>query len=371
MSDIQKWKARSKPTSRFDSISDHETAQNGILPCFFIVPSGAAAQPVVSGSVGDCLLLLPDGRRLDLFEVSLWTGGLIPVETDLFVPDTIPLAFTRTYRPIDDWSKRFHVYAPHVYDPYLLGDRFPFTYAEWDLPDVLKINYRRVSPGHGYADAVFESDWPIPIFRGSRINWNGDGWDLALPDGTTYLTPEAYSSTRPSQSSLVAIFDKEGREARLSRKRNGDLTEIKSPSGGWIRLTYSEEGRFVQASDNLGNTVEYDYDSGNRLGAVRYSDGRTAKYYYDAFNRMIEAENPLGVPILKLSYDLGGKVTHASLGSGSGYDFEYVLNDDAQTSHVDIVDWNGTEIRVAPRAAGAKEKSYYSVEKRAHVRTHL
>lgn len=58
--------------------------ESGLAPCFFIVASTATDQPVVSGTVGDCLLLVPDGRRLDLFEVPLG-GSFVPVKTDLYV----------------------------------------------------------------------------------------------------------------------------------------------------------------------------------------------------------------------------------------------------------------------------------------------
>jgi hypothetical protein len=49
---------------------------------------------------GPCLMLAPNGKKLELFEVDLWTGEFVPVKTDLYVPDTIPLAFTRVARPL-------------------------------------------------------------------------------------------------------------------------------------------------------------------------------------------------------------------------------------------------------------------------------
>jgi hypothetical protein len=153
--DLRKWKRRPQLSPGRDSVSQAKPGQSGMFPCFFIVPPGAVDQPVVSGSVDHCRLLIPDGRQLDLFEVVLG-GNFFPIQTDLYVPDVIPLAFTRTYRPIDDWAKRNRICFGHVYDLYLWGHRQPYTDLTWFLPDGVEIFYRRVSPGTGYADAVFE-----------------------------------------------------------------------------------------------------------------------------------------------------------------------------------------------------------------------
>ena len=248
--DYQKWQARSQPRPLGRGQDAGKPGQSGLPPCFFILPKGASDQPFVSGSVGDCLHLVPDGRKLDLFEISL-LGGFAHIKTDLHVADVMPLAFTHIVIPLDDWAKRNRIYLHHVYDPFLTGHRRPYTFADWMLPDQESIHYERISPGTSYADAVFEAKSSGEIFEGSRINWNGWGWDLSLEDGTTFLSPEAYSATRPQQGSLVGIFDKEGHEVRLLRKSSGDLTEVKSPSGYWIKLAY-DEGRMIGATDSLG-----------------------------------------------------------------------------------------------------------------------
>jgi hypothetical protein len=132
---------------------------------------------------------VPDGKKRDVLEFNLGSGELFPVKTDLYVPDSMPLAFTRTYHPPDDWSRKFQVYLPYVYDPYLTGSRFPYTYSNWLLPDRKTIHLGRMSPGTGYADYTAESRSGDPVFAGSRIARNGWGWDLALPDGATDQSP--------------------------------------------------------------------------------------------------------------------------------------------------------------------------------------
>jgi hypothetical protein len=49
-----------------------------------------------------------------------------------------------------------------------------------------------LAPGTGFADSIFGAESSSRIFANSRVNWNGWGWDWTLPDGTTYLSPEAY-----------------------------------------------------------------------------------------------------------------------------------------------------------------------------------
>jgi YD repeat-containing protein len=328
-SDSGKWKARPElgPAG--------PPGRSGAIPCFFTVPAMASGQPVSPGSIGDCLMLTPNGKRLELFEVDLWTGEFVPIKTDLFVSGTIPLAFTRVNPPADDWSRRFRIFFRHVYDPYLFMDRFPYTHLQWLMPDNAHVNYRRISKGTGYSDAVYECDAALPGFTHSRVSWNGDGWDVALEDGTTYLSPEAYSAKRPQEGSLVGIFDDTGHEIQLSRRANGDLTEIKSPSGGWIRLAYAQD-KIVETKDSLGNVVEYRYDVQDRLQTVEYPDKRSLMYAYDSSNRIINVLDVHGNSILKVLYDSTGRVIEQTLPSGSTYSFRYGLMQNGMNPWVEI-----------------------------------
>lgn len=369
LSDVQKWKARPKLSSRVAASFQEKPKQDGPIPCLFIVPPTAVEQPIASGTIADCLMLVPDGRRWDLFEVVLWSGSFVPIKTDLYVRDVIPLAFTRTYRPIDDWSERFQVYLAHVYDPFLSGDRNPYTYLTWLLPDGNGVYYRRITPGTGYADAVYEDAFPLPVFEGSRVAWNGNGWDLSLADGTTYLSPEAYYATRPQQGSLAAIFDKDGNEVRLSRKPNGDLTEIKSPNGRWIRLTY-EGGLITRAADSLGNTAEYTHDLHHRLEKVRDSYGQTTTYIYDDANRISKISDATGRIVLENGYDDDGRVVDLLLPDRTSYYFKYVFDKRKKAGHVDIIDPKGEVTRVTLYAKRGEDKPYYTVEKVSSAQAH-
>ncbi len=308
--------------------------QTGLPPCFFLVPGDSASQSVASGSVNDCLLLVPDGKIANLFEVNLRTGGFIPVKTDSYVADTIPLAFTRVYRPIDEWTNRTQIYLLDVYDPFLEGSRFPYTYVEWNLPDSQVIHYDRVSPGTGYADAVFEHSDNTALFGWSRIAWNGFGWDMNRPDGVTYLTPEAYNSTRPVQSSLVAIFDQKGNEARLSRDANGDLKEIQSPNGFWIRLSYSD-GQIKRVENSTGDHVDYEYDTYNRLRRATGSQG-TEEYSFDRDNRIVTVADSKSGLIIQNTYDALGRVIELGFEGNAIYHIHYVTDEHGNVIGADV-----------------------------------
>ena len=349
--------------------SQEKPKQNGPMPCLFIVPPTAVDQPIASGTVADCLMLVPDGRRWDLFEVVLSSGSFVPIKTDLYVRDVIPLAFTRTYRPIDDWSERFQVYLANVYDPFLSGDRNPYTYLTWLLPDGNGVYYRRITSGTGYADAVYEDALLFPVFEGSRVAWNGNGWDLSLADGTTYLSPEAYYATRPQQGSLLAIFDKDGHEVRLSRKHNGDLTEIKSPNGRWVRLTY-DAGHISRAADSLGNTVNYTYDLQHRLQTARDSHGQTTGYIHDYANRILKITDATGRILLENGYDDDGRILDLLLPDGGSYYFKYFIDEKKPTGHVDIIDPKGGVTRVTLHAKRGEDRPFYTVEKLSSAPPH-
>lgn len=345
--DLEKWQARPHLNTHGGVFSQLVVGDHGAIPCFFLVPKTAVNQPATSGTFGDCLELVPDGRKLDLFEVNLWTGDLLPIVTDDYVPGTMPLAFTRVVYPIDDWARRFQVFLRHVYDPYMTGSRRPYTYIDWTLPDDMHIYYRRVSHGTGYADAVYESGGFFSAFGWSRISWNGFGWDIALQNGTTYLSPEAYDAKRPQQGSLVGIFDEKGNEIQLSRKYNGDLTEIKAPGWRSIKLAYDDRGKVTGINDSANNFVQYEYDPEDRLVSVSYLGGRRVSYVYNGAGRIVEAQDPSGISDLKVDYDSQNRVARVTLPDGSSYSFRYGPVQEGMNSWAEIQGPQSHTVRIA------------------------
>ena len=350
-SDYEKWRVRPQLSEAHGAGDENKAGSSGLPPCLFIVPRGVADQPLASGTVADCLLLLPDGRKLDLFEIPLG-GPFLHIKTDLDVPDVMPLAFTRCVMPLDDWAKRNHTFLPHVYDIFMFGDRRPYTYLFWVLPDRQQIRYERVSPGTGYADAVFESTSSDPMFSQSRVAWNGWGWDLNLRNGLTVLSPEAYNAERPQQESVSGIFDREGHEVQVERESKGEIRKIISPSGRSIRFEYTG-GRLTQAEDSLGKSVKYTYDAEGRLVTTEYSTGTALKYSYDSAGRNVEiVGSPPGLAV-ENKYGSAGNVEETEIDGET-----YVIRRFAD--EVDILGPKGVVTRV--RGAERDGKKTYSVE---------
>jgi YD repeat-containing protein len=338
--DVARWKAR--PELNLGNVKTTSP------PCLFIALSSEPAPPVPSGTIADCLALIPRGVPMNLVEIDLSQGDLIPVKTDLYLEGKMPLAFTRTYFRPEDYFKRNGSSIPHVYDPYLTGSRYPYTYVDWTLPDHRHVHMTRVSAGTEYADNIDEADSSAPReFAGARLGWDGAGWALALPDGTTYLSPDGYNATRPQQGSLIAIFDKDGNEIRLNREQNGDLREIRSPEGHVIRLSYAD-GRLAGLEASPADRVTYEYDSRFRPATVKYSSGQTIRYVFDDNNFITDVESPPGKNILHVGYDSRSFVVSLTLGESPSYSIRYgplfknafqyadVTAPDSSITHVDL-----------------------------------
>jgi len=156
--DRERWLARPKlaPLLALGSTSAEAKRSS---PCLFLFPSGGIDEPQTSGTVADCLTLVPNGKKMDVLEINLESGKLFPVKTDLYVADSMPLAFTRIYYPPDEWSRKFQVHLSQVYDPYLTGSRAPYTYSDWLLPD----------SSNDSLQPNFARDWLRRLHRGRQI----------------------------------------------------------------------------------------------------------------------------------------------------------------------------------------------------------
>lgn len=294
-------------------------------------------------------------------------GNFFHIKTDISVPGSIPLAFTRTSSS-DSISAQNHNYFRHVYEPYLVGDRNPYTYLSCFFPDGINVTYQRISPGKGFVDAVYEAASPFPMFQGSRFAWNGWGWDLALPSGMTYLFPEAYNATRLQQGSLVGIFDSNGNEVQLKRKRNGDLAEVTSPNGGRINFFY-QKGLISRAADSLGNAATYTYDEHRNLKRVINSYGESEEYEYNQFHHVVRILDSRGSVILENiydSHDRENKVVQLALSDTGTYRINYILEEQAGRGYVEITDPKGEVTRVNLEPNPGENRDYYTVDPRGH-----
>jgi hypothetical protein len=269
------------------------------------------------------------------FQVDLHSGLFVLRQTDLFVPDVMPLVLTRTYRPWDSNVRAFGTGTNHPYDICPTGTRFPYTYQDLNLEDFRQIHFPRISKGSGYADAVFSHSETSSEFFGARDAWDGDGWTLDFPDGRRFLFPEAYNARSFAQGAPIDMSDSAGHHIRLHRDSVRNLKQLVSPSGHVINLKYDGVNRIVEASDDSGNVRRYVYDvTVGHLDMV--TDGTNALYSfqyesllhergYDPY-LMTQIKDGNGTVLLRNEFADGSRVSAQKLADGRSIRYEYLYN---------------------------------------------
>jgi RHS repeat-associated protein len=271
-------------------------------------------------------------------------SGLFTSETtDLYLPGPIPISLTRVYRQNDTNARAFGLATNFTFGMFLWSAQ-QYQQADLVMPDGARVHYIRTSPGTGFMDAAFEStSTPGPFYK-STIVWNGDGWNLTLKDGTTYV----FGENRP----LQRIRDRYGNQITLTRTngQSGNITQISATGGRWIKLTYDTSNRIIQAQDNVGRTVGYHYDANGRLDQVTDVNGGLTKYTWGTCagtpvpptcNQIASITDPRDKVVLTNEYDANQRVKTQTLADGtSKYQFAYTLTSGSVTK-TDITDPNG------------------------------
>jgi RHS repeat-associated protein len=316
---------------------------------------------------------IPEPNPDDGEPVDLSMGLFVLEKTDLFLPDTLPIMLTRTYRPEDNQSRSFGIGTTFPYDLFLFSAQ-PFQEADLILPDGGRVHYVRISPGVGFEDAEFEHTTTPTAFYRSRIKWNGNGWDLSLKDGTVYV----FGTMAP----LNAIRDRYGNKVTIARARvnqfgspTGNITQIRSPNGRWLEFTYDANNRISQAKDNIGRVVTYTYDASGRLSSVTDANGGVTEYTYDAFHRMRTIKDARGIVFLTNEYDASGRVIKQTLADGGTYQFAYTVDANGKITQTLVTDPRGNIRRVTfndsgyiltdTRALGTPEEQTTTYEREA------
>jgi RHS repeat-associated protein len=268
--------------------------------------------------------------------VDLATGLFVESHTDLLLPDTLPIAITRTYRQRDTAQRSFGVGTNFSYGIFLQSAH-QYTEADLVYPDGGKVHMVRTSPGTGWADAVFKTVDTTGPFLNATMAWNGNGWDLVRADGMVFV----FGENQP----LQAIRDRHGNTITITRSsggQSGTITQITSPHGRWIKLSYDSGNRITQAQDNGGRTVGYEYDASGRLIKVTNPLGHVTQYTYDSSSRMTSITDARGITYLTNTYDSASRVaTQAVAGSGT-YQFAYTTDTNGAITRTDVTDPSGT-----------------------------
>jgi RHS repeat-associated protein len=273
------------------------------------------------------------------------TGIFVMSKTDLYLPDVIPLAMTRTYNSGDGFARPVGRSMTHAYAIFLHSEQ-QYQQVDLILPEGGKVHYVRTSPGTGWTDAVFvhketstTSATPTTFYK-SVISWNGNGWDLKLIDGTVFVFGEL--------APLQAIRDRYGNTVTITHAngQSGNITQVTSPNGRWISFTYDGSNRITQAKDNIGRIVAYTYDANGNLSTVTDPENGVTTYTYDASNRMVTIKDGRNIAYVTNQYQ-NGRISRQSLAdSAAVYQSAYTLDGAGKITQTDITDPRGNVERL-------------------------
>ena len=321
------------------------------LGCLQMILGNPNLAPSEGPPPGSCA---KDGDPVDLF-----TGLFLHYQTDLALPDTLPIALTRTYRPRDSASRIFGIGTSHSYDMFLVGDYS--SYAEVVLPDGARVRFNRTSSGTGYVDGVFEHAATPTEFYKSKLTWNNTlfGWDLKFKDGSLWQF-KVYN-TQIGPPVLVLIQDRYNNSLSIARDTNRKITKITSPNGRWLEFSYDASNRVSQIKDNIGRTVGYQYDASGRLWKITDPAGGVTEHTYDASHRMLTVKDARGIVHVTNEYNANGRVTKQTMADGGIYQFAYTLNGSGQVTQTEVTNPRGILRRVTFNASGYTLTDTYAV----------
>lgn len=313
-------------------------------PCLVIQPTSPDSQEL-RGEKSSCAPHLTDSAPTERYEVDLRAGRFVLRQTDLFLPDTMPLALTRTYSSWSTGFRSFGVGASHPYEIAPYGRRNPYTYLNLMLADGSIIDYPRVSIGSGYRDAVYQHTSTSGVFYHTRIRWNGDGWDLTFNDGSVDRFPEAYWAMNMEQGAQVGMRNPRGDEIRFERDTSRRLIRLTSPHGRQIRFSYDEGNRISSAADDAGQVVQYAYDDGGRLRQV-FRSGKLFRRYSYEYNRLLTVEDAAGHQLLVNQYYDNYRLKQLSLANGLAWRFNYSYDKKYNVTSAEMIDPSGHHTRI-------------------------
>lgn len=322
-------------------------SQNGsqILPTYLknpyntLQPFGVTFQPNCSSPE----LCPPAGGNNpnDGEPVDLASGAFIYQNTDLTLPDVLPLSLTRIYHQSDPNIRDFGMGMSDPFDLFITPGQQSGTLA-LNFPNGASITYTPANSPGTYQTLTT----PTAFYDSTLVEINDATYTITLTDGTEY----AFGS---KIASLVSIIDRFGNTLSINRDSvTGHILQVTSPSGRWISFTYAicVPGQtpsycITQAQDNMGRTVSYAYDANGRMTSVTDVAGQVTNYAWAACSssllcsEMVSIQDPRKITYLTNAFDpSSGRVTQQTLADGSTYQFAYTVNQNQQVTETDVTD---------------------------------
>jgi len=280
--------------------------------------------------------------------VDLGTGLFVHHQTDLVLPDVIPIELSRTYRQNDSNNRSFGKGAMNPYDMFIYGDTA--NYGEIILPDGGRVHFDRVPNSNPW---VYEhTTSPTRFYKATMKLLTGYGgdytWEVKLLDGTIFqfkvkvLFGDIFG-VHESTNALSLVQDRFGNKLTITRDDNLRMTRVTSPNGRWIDFGYSDTStRIATATDNSGRVVSYLYDASGRLWKVTDAKGGLTEYIYDSNDRMLTIKDPRNIVYLTNEYDAtSGRVTRQTLADTGVYQFTYTVDANGKVTQTDVTDPRG------------------------------
>ncbi|MEU6902762.1 putative T7SS-secreted protein [Streptomyces virginiae] len=340
------------------------------------VPKGPARQGLDSD--GPDVHKTPDGDKCkgDTDPVDLATGRMYLPQTDLVLPGTLPMTFTRRAESGYTAGRWFGPSWASTVDQHLEIDAEGVVLVS---DDGLLVAYPHPAPGLPVLPATGprhplertpDGDWTLTDPATGRIRrfspaagWDGEGDGLAaiaqLEDRNGNIITFEYDHAgtplgmahsggyhlrfESAGGRITALRLTGGPRVLAYGYTDGNLTEVTNSSGRPLRLVYDDRGRITSWTDTNGSCYEYTYDdqdrciaeggseghlaltlsyderdpaTGQRVTAVTTADGHTRRYLIDERCRVVAEIDPLGA-VTRYQYDSAGRVISRTDALGS------------------------------------------------------
>ena len=310
--------------------ADNGTGFRQIMGFGLAIGSTAQAKgPPVAGCVGG-------GDPVDCA-----TGFFVNTETDMSIPDVIPISVTRTYMSNDTAMHAFGpgtnlTYAMHLYTPDSNSDVYLVlsngSQVHYALQSTSPYIWKNLDSPSAFYGSVMEY---VPGVNG-QINLTQDLITVTLVDKTV-LT---FASDSVADQ-LLSIADSNGNTVRvtLSGGRSGNITQVTSPNGRYIQFLYDSCNRVTKATDNLGRSVGYSYVAPtttctNSLYQVTDQNSHTETYAYDSSGRLQSLTDKNSNRKFYNVYNSSNQVVNQTLADGAYWQFSYSLVGGIETTTV-------------------------------------
>ncbi|GGX10636.1 putative T7SS-secreted protein [Streptomyces noursei] len=238
--------------------------------------------------------------------IDMATGRMILPQTDIGLPGSLPLSFTRTFE-----------------SSYRTGRWFGRTWMS-TLDQRLEIDAEGVILIGEEGNFLL---YPHPAVGVPTLPLEGDGAPLSrTPDGDYFLVDPAtgirrYFTTHTENLALLdEISDRHGNHQTF------DYTEDGTPTA----ITHSAGYRLLLTTEEIAHGTAEGTTEGARITALHLAgaapDGRDqllATYGYDAFGHLTTVTKPASDRPLRFTYDDAGRITSWTDTNGSSYTYAY------------------------------------------------